>query len=37
MGSCVPDWSGLGWGKMKSSCECGDELSGSIEYWEIIE
>jgi hypothetical protein len=33
-------WTGLvgpGWGKVKSSCECGNEPSGSIKYGETIE
>jgi hypothetical protein len=29
--------SGLGQGKVKSSCECDNEPSGSIKYWETIE
>jgi hypothetical protein len=27
---CGLDWSGSGWGQVESSCECGNESSGSI-------
>jgi hypothetical protein len=31
------NWSGSGLGPVEGSCEHGDEPSGSIEYWNILE
>jgi hypothetical protein len=31
------DWSGSGEGQAKSTCECGNEPSFSIKWWEITE
>jgi hypothetical protein len=40
----VVDWFGLNvdkdaydYGQVRSSCECGNEPSGSIKYWKTIE
>jgi hypothetical protein len=30
-------WSGSGYGQVVSSCECGNEPSGSVKCWETIE
>jgi hypothetical protein len=37
MGWCGLDLSGSGLGPVKGSCEHGDEPSGSIKCWEILE
>jgi hypothetical protein len=29
--------SGAGWGPMEGSCEHGNELSGSLKCWEVVE
>jgi hypothetical protein len=34
---CGLEWSGVGQGKVKSSCECGNEIPGSIKCWGSIE
>jgi hypothetical protein len=31
------DWSGSGRGQVEGSCECSNELSGSIKCWEVLE
>jgi hypothetical protein len=31
------NWSGSGLGQVESSCECGNELSGSVKCWKTIE
>jgi hypothetical protein len=31
------DWRGSGQGQVESSCECGNESSGSIKCWETIQ
>jgi hypothetical protein len=37
MGWCELDWSRSGQGQVESSCELGDEHSGSTKCWETIE
>jgi hypothetical protein len=37
MGWYVLDRSGSGWGPVEGSCEHGDEPSGSIQCWEVLE
>jgi hypothetical protein len=34
---CGLDWSGSGWVQVESSCELGNEPSGSIKCWETTE
>jgi hypothetical protein len=34
---CGLDWSGSEQGQVESSCECGNELSGSIKFWESVD
>jgi hypothetical protein len=36
-GWCGLNWSGSGYEQMESSCECGNEPSGSMKCWETIE
>ena len=31
------DGAGSGYGQVAGTCECGDELSGSIECWEFLD
>jgi hypothetical protein len=33
---CGLDWFGSGQGQVESSCEFGDEPSGSIKFWEAF-
>jgi hypothetical protein len=35
-GCCGLDWSDSGQGQMESSCDSGNEPSGSIKFWETI-
>jgi hypothetical protein len=37
IGCCGLDWSGSGQVQVESSCECGNEPSGSIKCWESTE
>jgi hypothetical protein len=37
MGGYSFDWSGSGYGQVGSSCECGNEPSGSIKCWKVLE
>jgi hypothetical protein len=34
---CGLDWSGSEWEQVESSCELGNEPSGSIKCWEVLE
>jgi hypothetical protein len=34
---CGVDWSGSGYGPVESSCESGNEPTGSIKCWEVLE
>ena len=37
MGRHELGFSGLGYGQVASTCECGNELSGSIKCWEFLD
>jgi hypothetical protein len=37
MGWCGLDWSGSGQGQVESSCEHGNEFSGSVKCWKTTE
>jgi hypothetical protein len=39
MGWCGVDWIDLAQERdqLEGSCECGDDPSGSIKYWEVLE
>jgi hypothetical protein len=34
---CRVDWPGTGWEQVQSTCKLGNETSGSIKCWEVIE
>jgi hypothetical protein len=34
---CGLDWAGSGWRKLADTCECGNELSGSIKCGEFLD
>ena len=37
MGRHELDFSGLGYGRVVVTCECGHELSGSIKSWDFLD